>query len=463
MTKMGGKRRPGQWCSDQTVTADPAPAQVKALPALLHYRPIREELVHNGRADVPAGGGQRPSLSTKAKTAKGSKRGMQPARRGTQPIQEEFPEETFRELTSSSLAGIAPQVGDIHASGVPFSNAYTLWSKFKDGKLAQPYASNSECKEGRARLCQKVDAEGSLQMAMDASGCRDLQQVLELVDSETQEHYANQLRDHVTENLESPHGNHVLQRFIEVLRPSASKFVLDELQNSFTAPELARHRYGCRVLERLIEHFPMEWLQEYLDPLFLEAVALASHNYGNFVLQHVLEHGTPDQRMCIADKMKVHAAVLAVDQHACSVMDKALTYATPVDQLSVAKTLIYCGDHDLLSRMAFLRGGSAAVGRVFRVVHGPDLAEATRQMEAFTKGDHGAKSKPSQTLLVDIQKEILHKANLNIPLQAPDPALPQNGWSPSPESDAKPARKKNKNFGGKHGKVKHKTQTQFSF
>lgn len=440
---------------------------------------------NNGRHDVPAAGAQ-----PQAKKPTGGKRGMGRTRRGKQAIQDS-PEKSFCEHTSYGFAetnqlrdaiitfgdGLAEagnskvldltnhEVVDICAkptSGVPFSNAEILWSKFKDGKLTRSCDSSNACKESRDRLCRRVESEGALQLALDATGCRDLQQVLELVDGETQESYANQLRDHVVENLESPHGNHVLQRFVEVLRPSASRFIFDELQRAFTAPELARHRYGCRVLERLIEHFPMEWLEEYLRPLFSEAIDLASDNYGNFVLQHVLEHGAPDQRRCIADQMKAHATVLALDQHACSVLDKALTYTVPADQLSIAKTLIYPelenGDHDLLSRMASLRGGFAAVGRVFKVVHGPDLAEATRQMEAFAEGDKVLKIKQGKTLLADIQKEILDKANLKIPSQAPEVPVQNEACSTAPERGYNLGKRKNKYFGARNAKLKNRNQ-----
>ena len=62
----------------------------------------------------------------------------------------------------------------------------------------------------------------------------------------------NELRGHVLQMMESPHANFVLQKVIEVLPANATCFVTEELATR--AAEAARHRFGCRILCRLIEH-----------------------------------------------------------------------------------------------------------------------------------------------------------------------------------------------------------------
>jgi hypothetical protein len=61
---------------------------------------------------------------------------------------------------------------------------------------------------------------------------------------------------HVREAIESPHANFVLQKLIETMPPSFTSFVLDEIRGH--VDWAARHRFGCRVVARLVEHNPAE-------------------------------------------------------------------------------------------------------------------------------------------------------------------------------------------------------------
>ena len=94
-------------------------------------------------------------------------------------------------------------------------------------------------------------------LAFEKRGCRLLQVVLERCDGPGQRHLAAELCGHVCEALESPHANHVLQRLVELLPPGAVRFVLDEMQSwpGRSSADIASHKFGCRIVERLLEHF----------------------------------------------------------------------------------------------------------------------------------------------------------------------------------------------------------------
>lgn len=217
-----------------------------------------------------------------------------------------------------------------------------------------------------------------LELALDARGCRLVQRALELADDYQQVHLMEELKGHIREALESPHANHVLQRAIELMRPSAVKFVLPELAQWGKPAALARHRYGCRVLERLIEHFPPMHLAGFLTEVLEDALELCRHVYGNFVMQHVLEHGEQAHRRRIIDVLCSDLSGAALDQHACSVLDKALSYGAIEDQQQLAEQVLK--EPGLLAAMANMRGGFAATQRLFKVVEGPLLDEARTQL-----------------------------------------------------------------------------------
>jgi len=219
-----------------------------------------------------------------------------------------------------------------------------------------------------------------LALALDSRGCRVVQRVLDLADNEGQAMLASELRGHVREVLESPHANHVLQRSIEVMCPSTLAFVLTELLEWGRPVTVARHRYGCRVLERLIEHFPLDALEVFIDEILDDAPELCRHVYGNFVMQHLMEHGDQAHRRRVIEALREDLVNIALDQHACSVLDKALSYGQIEDQRSLASALLE--EHGLLAAMACMRSGFAATQRLFKVVEGDSLGKAHQELSA---------------------------------------------------------------------------------
>eukprot|EP00438_Fugacium_kawagutii_P029241 Skav229576 [mRNA] locus=scaffold568:769569:775299:+ [translate_table: standard] len=126
------------------------------------------------------------------------------------------------------------------------------------------------------------------------------------------EQLAQELRGHVKEAASSPHANYVLQKapgraggagggaghVITQLRPHASTFIAEELLDS--GARFARHRFGCRILCRLLEHCTTESSTQRLISRILEdpseALELCRHNFGHHVVQLVLERGHPTRR-----------------------------------------------------------------------------------------------------------------------------------------------------------------------
>ena len=207
-----------------------------------------------------------------------------------------------------------------------------------------------------------------LRHSMDAHGCRLVQRALALADDAGRVDIAQELRGHICEVLESPHGNHVLQRIIELMRPSAIPFVLCELSVGMAPTELAKHRYGCRILERIIEHFPPRLLATSVDALLADAWDLCRHVYGNFVIQHLLEHGQQAHRRLIIHLLCGDPTTAALDPFACNVLDKGLSYGSIDDQRRIANVVLR--ERALLSKMARLRTGFAATQRLMLVVRG---------------------------------------------------------------------------------------------
>ncbi|CAK0842831.1 unnamed protein product, partial [Prorocentrum cordatum] len=226
---------------------------------------------------------------------------------------------------------------------------------------------------GDGEVAEAVERGEVLRMALDIRGCRLLQNAIELSSQEVQLSITRQLQGHVKEVLESPHANHVLQRAIEFMRPSSVSFVLEELNECGPAADLARHRYGCRIMERLIEHFPLGHLEPLITDMLNETWDLSKHPFGNFVVQHLLEHGTQDHRRLIVDCLLKELVNVCPHQHAVNVLDKALSYGALGDQRALAEGVLR--RPGLLLQLSSSRAGLPAAQRLALVVKGGRLHE----------------------------------------------------------------------------------------
>lgn len=128
-------------------------------------------------------------------------------------------------------------------------------------------------------------------------GCRVVQLALEVASSSDAKALVEELHGHVEEAMYSPHANFVLQKVIEALPASVASFISQELAGK--AVIAARHRYGCRILCRLLEH-SLGTATALIDEFLEHAEGLCRHTFGHYVMKAVLEHGTVEQKHRVA-------------------------------------------------------------------------------------------------------------------------------------------------------------------
>jgi hypothetical protein len=239
-----------------------------------------------------------------------------------------------------------------------------------------------------------------VQLSMDQDGCRLLQSALETGDGAERAAMSMEFYGHVCDALESPHAHHVLQRIIELMPPSSVSFILHELQYKWTPTFVARHRFGCRVLERVIEHFPAcphagAELAYFLEGILQDAAPHCYHSFSTFVMQHILEYGSTEQQRAIVSSLCSDLWRAALDMHAVGCLDKALSFQPFEDQVALASAIL--DSEGLLTRMALTRKGLPVARRLLRVIDGANLEQARRQLS----GDAAklARSKGGKALL----------------------------------------------------------------
>ena len=173
--------------------------------------------------------------------------------------------------------------------------------------------------------------------------CRVVQKALEVVNSKTANMLAQELRGHVWQLVVSPHGNYVLQKVIEVVPCILIKFIAEELIG--IGVNVARHRYGCRILCRLIEHAITEHTTvTLLEELLAEVASLSANQFASHVLQSILEHGTGVMRQQIAEVLHINLSRLATNRYASRLIESALMYCAFSDQEKLVMKLLSLPD-----------------------------------------------------------------------------------------------------------------------
>lgn len=202
--------------------------------------------------------------------------------------------------------------------------------------------------ESDLKVKNPLDVQGQVWIkARDAQGSREVQEAFD--DASTLENggdvrraLAMELHSHVWEALKCPHANHVLQKCISTMRSSECQFVIDELVQlgERAIGQAARHRYGCRIYQRLFEHCTPKQMHGIVEILLRDAVALSTHIYGIYVMQHLLEHGSQSHVLQLTNVLTEHALTIAQDVQGPAVLSKALEHASSESRVTLANAIL---------------------------------------------------------------------------------------------------------------------------
>jgi len=177
------------------------------------------------------------------------------------------------------------------------------------------------------------------------------------------------------------------------MRPLAAQFVIDEIMSPGpgSGVHAARHIFGCRVIERLLEHCKPEQTRALVEDLLHCGSQLCTDQYGNFVVQHILEFGCDDHKQRMSHIIAAQIATMKRDYHDCAVVSAALTHSAQNDKILVARAVL--GRRGFLVSMARQRHGHDAVMSLLNLFDERERAEAERQLrkdiKELTKSRYG--------------------------------------------------------------------------
>lgn len=175
-------------------------------------------------------------------------------------------------------------------------------------------------------------------MIQKAIRCLDQEDVCKLIP---------EFQDKVLSFIHDPNGNHVIQRSIQVMSSFAKtaansgdpdlasslsnqmQFIIDDIVADVEL--LSTHRYGCRVVQRAIEHCVEEQKNAVLEKIIACHQKLATDQYGNYVIQQVMACGRDIDQSAILNTLTENGALLPMSKHkyASNVVESILVLGKP--------------------------------------------------------------------------------------------------------------------------------------
>ena len=220
---------------------------------------------------------------------------------------------------------------------------YVLQKLFEYGTLEQ-------C-EGLARMLENQ----CVQLSMQMYGCRVVQKALEYVGTDRLIAIVSEFENPpvLLRCVHDANGNHVIQKCIEVVSKASAEatdpemaeflnlrinFILDAFKGRIK--ELSSHPYGCRVIQRLLEHCSSDHKTTVLEELRQYYSELVQDCYGNYVIQFVMQHGWEVDRASLIKEVQTNLLDFSQHKFASNVVEKCLQFANKRDRDEMIWTII---------------------------------------------------------------------------------------------------------------------------
>ncbi|VAH81721.1 unnamed protein product [Triticum turgidum subsp. durum] len=175
-----------------------------------------------------------------------------------------------------------------------------------------------------------------LTLSIQMYGCRVIQKKTKMV---------TELDGHIMRCVRDQNGNHVIQKCIECIPEDSIQFIISTFYGEVVT--LSTHPYGCRVIQRVLEHCTDTNTQQIVMDEILQSVCmLAQDQYGNYVIQHVMQHGKPHERSFIIEKLAGQIIQMSQQKFASNVVEKCLTFGGPSEREVIINEMLGTTDEN---------------------------------------------------------------------------------------------------------------------
>eukprot|EP01082_Thalassiosira_pseudonana_P015105 g13592.t1.3.5e17418b g13592 g13592.t1 contig82:79516-81229(+) len=230
----------------------------------------------------------------------------------------------------------------------------------------------------KAKLAEKL-REDAVSLASKTYGCRVIQTALHTLGKTNVANLVSAFKGNVVNFIHDLNGNHVVQAAATALAKhlkeeeeahgmdiddngdtknntsllmSSTNIIIDEVVNDLQT--LSRHSYGCRVVQRMVEHFAEAQKSRVLDAIIACHTSLFDDVYGNYVIQCVVSNGRPADRDIIFQYITVNNNVmnLSKKKQASNVVETMLRHGDADQRKKIVQRMLDCSfmDKDFIKK-----------------------------------------------------------------------------------------------------------------
>eukprot|EP00579_Thalassiosira_antarctica_P009940 CAMPEP_0201920654 /NCGR_PEP_ID=MMETSP0903-20130614/9214_1 /ASSEMBLY_ACC=CAM_ASM_000552 /TAXON_ID=420261 /ORGANISM="Thalassiosira antarctica, Strain CCMP982" /LENGTH=525 /DNA_ID=CAMNT_0048457451 /DNA_START=98 /DNA_END=1671 /DNA_ORIENTATION=+ len=191
-------------------------------------------------------------------------------------------------------------------------------------------------------------------------GCRVIQKAFGELSKKDVANLISTLKGNVLFCLHNRNGNHVIQKSITILSSMAKEArengdddlcsfflgsldpIIDEIVRSIE--DLSRHSYGCRAVQRILEHCVEPQKTKILDSIIACQQKLLKDQYGNYVVQKVLTCGRQSDRDAIFESITVNNSVIkfSKQKQASNVVEAMLRLGDANQRQKIVQQMLDC-------------------------------------------------------------------------------------------------------------------------
>ncbi|KAK0732721.1 armadillo-type protein [Apiosordaria backusii] len=181
-----------------------------------------------------------------------------------------------------------------------------------------------------------------VELSMQMYACRVVQKALSHVLVEQQAELVKELEPEILTIVKDQNGNHVVQKIIQTVPRQHIGFIFDCFKGRVS--ELSSHAYGCRVIQRALEHGNEADGRSIMKELHSCAQMLIMDQYGNYVTQHVITDGSPEDRSKMVALVMSQLPIFTKHKFASNVVEKCIKHGTPDQQRDIRDRFMARGD-----------------------------------------------------------------------------------------------------------------------
>ena len=207
----------------------------------------------------------------------------------------------------------------------------------------------------KTKLKQTLVGE-MVELSSQMYGCRVVQKALERMNDEDLIKLLSEFHSPVLACIHDQNGNHVIQKIVEVVSSRSKtyhsedkgkavkfsmelRFILDCVIDNIVP--LSCHPFGCRVLQRILEHCVESQKSMALDCIQKFLRVLLDDQYGNYVIQHVLQFGRKSDRDVVLNIVAENGILgLSRQKFASNVIEKLLKYGNGDHRNAIVREML---------------------------------------------------------------------------------------------------------------------------